>query len=143
MKSLSIVTGLIALIVGSGCASLQSVSVTNIPRERGRPIEANADNPAFLGIHFSNDFADDLPEELRRQCPGGKVTGIYSKYESTWYVLVQNREVTVHGYCVPAEPKVAAPAPSAAPPPALPAPAAPPAPAFPSPGATSALELSR
>lgn len=142
MKSLSIVTGLIALVVGGGCASLQSVSVTNIPRERGQPIEANADNPAFLGIHFSNDFADDLPEELRRQCPGGKVTGVYSKYESTWYFLVQNREVTVHGYCVPAEPKVTtAPASS----PAAPVPATPPAPTFPNPptDATSALELSR
>jgi hypothetical protein len=101
------------LVVTSGCASLQSVSVTNIPRERGRPITANADNPAFLGIHFSNDFADGLPEELRRQCPNGKVTGIYSKYESTWYVLVQNRELTLRGYCVPPEPKPSAAAPAA------------------------------
>jgi hypothetical protein len=105
MKTLALFAGFVALAALSGCASLQSVSVTNIPRERGRPIQANADNPAFLGIHFSNDFADGLPDELRRQCPGGKVTGIYSKYESTWYVLVQNREVTVHGYCVAGEPK--------------------------------------
>jgi hypothetical protein len=99
MKAL-LFKGLLVL-VSTGCTSLQSVSVTNIPRERGKPVEATANNPAFLGIHFDNDFADDLPDELRAQCANGKVTGIYSKYESTWYVLVQNRSVTAKGYCVP------------------------------------------
>ena len=28
------------------------------------------------------------------------MTGIYSKYEHTWYVVVQNRKVTVKGYCI-------------------------------------------
>jgi hypothetical protein len=102
------VRGLLAAVVlqfGAGCASLQSVSVTNIPHERGRPIQATENNVAFLGIHFDNDFADAVPEELRRQCPSGKVTGIYAKYETTWYVLIENRSVTAHGYCVPAEPR--------------------------------------
>jgi hypothetical protein len=141
MKKLRTLLGLGVLCLGSGCASLQSVSVTNIPRERGRPVEASADNPAFLGLHFDNDFADGLPDDLRRQCPDGKVTGIYSKYQSTWYVLVQTREVTVHGYCVVPEPQAAAPAPAAAPPPASVAPPAaiPPPPAATEP-ATSALE---
>lgn len=107
---------LVLLLFGmsSGCASLESVSVTNIPSERGRPVEASADNPAFLGIHFSNGFADELPDQLRRQCPSGKVTGIYSKYESTWYVLVQNRSVVVKGYCVAGDgPRRKAPQPEA------------------------------
>jgi hypothetical protein len=131
MKKLLLFTSLLGLWGASGCASLQSVSVTNIPSERGRPVEATADNTAFLGIHFDNDFADELTDELRSQCPDGKVTGIYSKYESTWYVVVQNRSVTARGYCVRGEqaaapaPKPAAPAVPAAPLP--PAPAAPPA----------------
>lgn len=118
------------LLTSTACTSLQSVSVTNIPRERGKPVEASANNPAFLGLHFSNDFADELPDELRQQCPNGKVTGIYSKYESTWYVLVQNREVTAKGYCVPNEVRAAAPARTSPPPPAVPPPlpAPPPAP---------------
>ena len=95
--------GLGALLASAGCASLQSVSVTNIPSERSRPIQATANNPAFLGIHFDNDFADGVPEELRRQCPNGKVTGVYAKYETTWYVLVENRSVTAKAYCVPGE----------------------------------------
>ena len=124
MKPFHVALGTLLLCAGSGCASLQSVSVTNIPRERGRPVTANADNVAFLGIHFSNDFADGLPDDLRRQCPHGKVTGIYSKYENTWYVLVENREVTVHGYCVTDEAKHSATSPAAAATPA-PAPGAP------------------
>lgn len=129
MKTLHAIMALL-LTAGTGCASLQSVSVTNIPRERGRPVEASADNPAFLGLHFDNDFADELPDELRKQCPDGKVTGIYAKYESTWYVLVQNRSVTVHGYCVKGEEVLAAPV--------SPAP-----PSAPSDAATSALEPAR
>ena len=140
----------IIIALCTGCASLQSVSVTNIPRERGEPVEATADNVAFLGLHFDNDFADDVPEELAAQCPHGKVTGIYSKYESTWYVLVQNRSVTAKGYCVPNEQQAsapaAAPAPAAVPPaatPPVPAPALPEPPAPPTeaaPAATSAME---
>jgi hypothetical protein len=139
MKKLHAIIALL-LTTGTGCASLQSVSVTNIPRERGRPVEASADNPAFLGLHFDNDFADELPDELRKQCPDGNVTGIYAKYESTWYVLVQNRSVTVHGYCVKGEDNSAravpaAPAPAVSPPPAPPA--------VESDAATSALEPER
>ena len=117
-----------ALLTGAGCASLQSVSVTNIPTERARPIQATANNPAFLGIHFDNDFADGVPEALRRQCPNGKVTGVYAKYETTWYVLVENRSVTAKAYCVPGEarpPAAAAPtAPGVLSPPPPPASAA-------------------
>jgi hypothetical protein len=154
MKTFCFSSLIIALC--TGCASLQSVSVTNIPRERGKPVEATADNVAVLGIHFTNDFADDLPDDLRAQCPNGKVTGIYSKYESTWYVLVQERSVTAKGYCVPGEKQAAAPAAPAAPtaPAAPPVPAPPPAPDTPpapvmplppvpspqAPAATSAME---
>lgn len=124
----------LVLLVGAvlscvGCASLQSVSMTNIPRgaDRSRPIQASENNVAFLGIHFDNDFADGVPDDLRRQCPNGKVTGVYAKYETKWYVLVEDRTVTAKAYCVPAEatqtPAVAPTVTPALPPP----PAAPPA----------------
>lgn len=125
MKQLGIL-GMAALSsLASGCASLQSISVTNIPRERGRLVEAEATNPAFLGIHFSNGFADGLTDELRAQCPNGRVSGIYAKYESRWYVLVQSRIVTVRGYCVAKEQPVAALAPPPAPQPEPLAPSSP------------------
>jgi hypothetical protein len=91
---------LVCLCLGlSSCASLRSVSMTSVPRDRSRPVEASEDNVAFLGIHFDNEFVDELPARLQAQCPGGKVRGVYTKYESYWYVLVQQRVVTARGYC--------------------------------------------
>ena len=87
-------------VAATGCASLQSVSVTAVPSERSHKVQADANNTAFLGIHFDNDFADGLREDLRRQCPHGRVTGIFTKYETYWVVLVETRTVTATGYCV-------------------------------------------
>jgi hypothetical protein len=81
------------------CASLRSVSMTSVPRDRSHPVEASQNNVAFLGIHFDNEFVDELPARLREQCPGGKVSGVYTKYEGYWYVLVQERVITARGYC--------------------------------------------
>ena len=94
---------LVAVVATTGCASLQSVSVTAVPAERTHAVHADASNTAFLGIHFSNSFADGLRDDLRRQCPHGRVTGIFTKYETYWVVLVETREVTATGYCVTGE----------------------------------------
>ncbi len=90
----------LSLVAATGCASLQSVSVTAVPSERAHKVQADASNTAFLGIHFDNDFADGLREDLRRQCPHGRVTGVFTKYETYWVVLVETRTVTATGYCV-------------------------------------------
>lgn len=87
-------------VIAAGCTSLQSVSVNGVPAERRRPVEASATNTAFLGLHFDNDFVDGLADRLKAQCPRGKVTGVFTKHETTWYVLVQERHVRVSGYCV-------------------------------------------
>jgi hypothetical protein len=108
--------GCLSIVAAAGCASLQSVSVTAVPSERGHKVQADASNTAFLGIHFDNDFADGLREDLRRQCPHGRVTGVFTKYETYWVVLVETRTVTATGYCVDA-PDVRAAARSVAPPP--------------------------
>src|SRR3954468_17644786 len=86
----------------SACTSLQSLSVTAVPRERDHPVRAEASNTAFLGIHFDNDFVDGLRDELPRKCPHGRVTGVYTKYETTWVIVVETRTVTATGYCVAA-----------------------------------------
>ena len=87
-------------VAAAGCTSLQSVSVNGAPAERRRPVQASATNTALLGIHFDNDFVDGLTARLEAQCPRGKVTGVFTKHETTWYVLVQQRHVRVSGYCV-------------------------------------------
>jgi hypothetical protein len=82
------------------CTSLQSVSVTQIPSDRSHPVRAEVSNTALFGIHFDNDFVDDLQSRLLEQCPRGKVTGILTKHESTLYVIVATRTVVATGYCV-------------------------------------------
>jgi hypothetical protein len=86
----------------TGCTSLQSVSLTQIPKDRSRPVRAEVNNTALFGIHFDNDFVDDLTPELLRQCPHGRLTGILTKHEDTTYVVVATRTVVATGYCVDA-----------------------------------------
>jgi hypothetical protein len=90
----------LALPVLAGCTSLQSVSLTQVPGDRSRPLHAEVSNTALFGIHFDNDFVEPLQAELMRQCPHGKVTGILTKQESSLYVIVQTRRVIATGYCV-------------------------------------------
>jgi hypothetical protein len=96
----TILSSLAALATLAGCTSLQSVSVTQIPSDRSRPLHAQVSNTALLGIHFDNDFIEPLTADLMRQCPQGRVTGILTKQESSLYVIVQVRRVVATGYCV-------------------------------------------
>ncbi len=91
---------LVALGGTTGCTSLQSVSVTQIPTDRGHPVRAEVWNTALLGIHFDNDFLDPLEPALMSQCPHGRITGLLTKQESTLYVIVSTRRVIATGYCV-------------------------------------------
>ena len=91
---------LLVLPLLGGCTALQSVSVTQIPTDRSRPVRAEVTNTALLGIHFDNDFLDDLTPELMRQCPHGRITGLLTKQESSLYVIVATRRVIASGYCV-------------------------------------------
>ncbi|HEY6464262.1 MAG TPA: hypothetical protein VIY73_29040, partial [Polyangiaceae bacterium] len=73
---------------------------TQVPGDRSQPLHAEVSNTALLGIHFDNDFVEPLQAELMRQCPHGKVTGILTKQESSFYVVVQTRRVVATAYCV-------------------------------------------
>jgi hypothetical protein len=84
----------------AGCTSLESVSVTQIPGDRSRPVHAEVDNTALFGIHFDNDFVEKLTPDLMAQCPHGRLTGILTKQETTSYFFVSTRTVTASGYCV-------------------------------------------
>lgn len=83
----------------SGCASLQSVSMTQVPENRSNEISAYSSSWSFLGIYFTNDFVDEAINELKNKCPGGNITGVYTKYETYLYVLITNRAVTAKAFC--------------------------------------------
>ncbi len=89
---------LISLI--SSCVSLHSVSLSSIPEVRSQEIKAEVAKTVFLAFNFNNDFVDELSEQLRKQCPGGKVQGILTKHMMIGYFLVFVHQIEARGYCV-------------------------------------------
>jgi hypothetical protein len=83
----------------SGCVGLNTVSMTQVPVERDNKITTNSSSWNFIGINFSNVFVDEAIENLKAKCPTGKIEGVYTKHQTTGYVLVFKREVIVSAYC--------------------------------------------
>lgn len=86
----------------SGCASLNSVSLTPIPAGRTTPVKVEKSKFIFLGFNFDNDFVNAAEEDLKRQCPNGKVTGLLTKDETINYFLFifYSKRITATGYCL-------------------------------------------
>ena len=100
MKKLCVfLISFIAIGLLSGCVSLDSVSLTQLPENRDRLVTASASDVVFLGFTTQNDFVDEAVENLKSKCREGKLTGILTKHQTTSYVLVFKREVIASGYC--------------------------------------------
>ncbi|PKH87749.1 hypothetical protein [Colwellia sp. Bg11-28] len=83
----------------TGCVGLNTVSMTQIPAHRDNVITTSSSSWNFIGINFSNAFVDEAIDELKGQCPTGKIEGVYTKHQTTGYVLMFKREVVVSAYC--------------------------------------------
>ena len=85
----------------SGCASLNSVSLTPVPANRSNEVSSETERWIFLGFNFDNDYADQAAKNLARKCPGGKISGILTKDEIYAYFLffVMKKRVVATGYC--------------------------------------------
>jgi hypothetical protein len=83
----------------TGCVGLNTVSMTQVPAERDNVISTSSSSWNFIGINFSNAFVDEAIDELKGQCPTGKIEGVYTKHQTTGYVLMFKREVVVSAYC--------------------------------------------
>jgi len=90
---------LVTLVTLSGCVSLNSVSLTQVPNDRNNLISSTAHDWLFLGFTSQNDFVEEAVNGLKEQCKGGKLTGILTKHQTTAYVLVFKREIIASGYC--------------------------------------------
>lgn len=99
MKTKLLTTALSAAIFLSGCASIQSVSLTPIPSQRGKTVRASVEKTIFLGFNFDNDYVNPLVEDLKRQCPNGLVSGVLTKDEVIAYFIVFTHRITATGYC--------------------------------------------
>ena len=92
------------LVAGiSGCTTLESLSLTNIPQERSKVVTVAREKGIIFYFNFDTDFADELSADLRSQCEGGVVSGILTKFENICYVPVfcfySVYRVTATGYC--------------------------------------------
>lgn len=84
----------------NSCVALKSVSLTQIPKVRKKPIKAEVSKYIFLGINFNNDFVDGITEDLKDQCKGGKIAGVLTKDEITNYLILFKRTVSARAYCL-------------------------------------------
>ncbi len=96
------IVGLV-LILLSGCVSLNSVSLTSVPVERGQKVRAESERFIFMGFNFDNDYVNSVTTDLKTQCPNGTVSGLLTKSESINYFLYifWKSRITATGYCVP------------------------------------------
>lgn len=97
-KTLKCVITSCCLALGA-CASVNSVSLTPIPSQRGKTVRASVSKTVILGLTFDNDFINPLVDDLKRQCPNGMVSGILTKDETIHYLFVYTHRVTASGYC--------------------------------------------
>lgn len=90
----------------TGCAYLNSVSLTQVPASRNREVKAQASRFIFFGFNFNNDYVDEAVADLANQCGGGKISGILTKDETIMYfsVFAMSRVITATGYCEKAGP---------------------------------------
>ena len=88
-----------SLLTLSSCASLHSVSMTRVPVQRSNPIRAEANTWGLLAIYFSNSFVDEGISDLRSQCQGGKISGVFTKYSGRFYLLWTTRKVELEAFC--------------------------------------------
>ncbi|MCW8328555.1 hypothetical protein MD588_07015 [Photobacterium sp. SDRW27] len=98
MFKLKIIVPFFALLL-SGCVGLNTVSLTPVPAQRDHQITATSSSWNFIGINFDNAFVDEAVENLKSQCPTGKIEGVYTKHQTTAYALIFKREIVATAYC--------------------------------------------
>lgn len=90
-----------SIAIVSGCVSLQSASLTQVPAKRDKKITADSTRYIFFGLNFDNDHVDKARDDLIRKCPNGKVSGILTKNEYVVYfpIVVHASRLHAEGFC--------------------------------------------
>ncbi|RYZ63353.1 MAG: hypothetical protein EOP05_23755 [Proteobacteria bacterium] len=97
LRSLLLLT---SIFVISGCASINSVSLTPVPAKRSQVVTAQVEKT-------DNDYIDGLVTELKQKCPNGIVSGILTKDETISYFIVYTKRISATGFCNVAQAKEA------------------------------------
>lgn len=99
MKLKHLLNLIVVSVLFVGCASVNSVSLTQIPAVKKNAITAETSKTIFLGFNFDNDFVDQITEQLKQRCSNGVISGILTKDEVISYFLFHTRKITATGYC--------------------------------------------
>lgn len=99
MNNLIKISAVLATLFLMGCASVNSLSLTPVPANRGKTVKAQVEKFIILGFNFDNDFVEPLVNDLKQQCPNGTVSGILTKDEVISYLIAHTRKVTATGFC--------------------------------------------
>jgi len=96
---IKLVLAVIGITMITSCASVQSVSLTPIPKQRSKVIKAEVSKFVFLAFNFNNDFIDEIVDQLKEKCPDGVISGILTKDESVSYILAHTRKISASAFC--------------------------------------------
>ena len=93
---------LVSLLALVSCAQVRSVSQTSIPVKRNKVVKAEVTNNIFFLFNFSTNYLNTLTDQLRNNCPKGRVEGILTKdVMITYFPIIFHREhITAEGLCV-------------------------------------------
>lgn len=89
------------MTTGAGCSILQSASISDIPKDRSKPVEVEKSRWIFAHMNFNTNLADEVKADLAKKCPEGRVSGILVKNEAQLYLLdlLYRHRVKATGYC--------------------------------------------
>ena len=63
-------------------------------------VESEASQSTFLGMVGQTDYVDEAFAELRGRCPGGKITGIQTRYSTDLGFFSWTNRVYMKAYCI-------------------------------------------
>ncbi len=89
----------------SGCAySVHLVHMSDheapAPLKDQIVVQAEASQSTFLGMVGQTVYVDEAFAELRARCPGGKVTGIQTRYSTDLGFFSWTNRIRMKAYCV-------------------------------------------
>jgi hypothetical protein len=95
-----LIFGLLSNLALAGCVTVNTVSVSPVPKERGTRVTADDSQWSILGFIFSDDYVDNATRDLVEKCGNARVEGILFKSVKNVYPLVVRHTIEARGFCV-------------------------------------------
>ncbi len=85
----------------SGCTTTQLKSFNDLPKERSRPVKAEADNWVIMFNGTNNEASQQAVNSLAQQCADKpvKVTLVENTFSFWLLPYLYKERISAHGYC--------------------------------------------